>query len=91
MSHGVLRCHGCCHDHRAQGDRSVRAIVITGAGSRPSPRWRRPTGNRQRPSPPTIPEPHGHLAQVTLRVAKASTVPLIARVGGACVAGMAWA
>jgi enoyl-CoA hydratase/carnithine racemase len=31
-------------------------------------------------------EPHGHLAQL-LRVAKASYVPLIARVNGACMAG----
>ncbi len=83
MSHGVLA--GLAQAiTRAQGDRSVRAIVVTGAGSKAFCAG----ADLQNAQAFTTDysEPHGHLAQL-LRVAKASYVPLIARVNGACMAG----
>jgi 1,4-dihydroxy-2-naphthoyl-CoA synthase len=69
---------------QAQSERSVRAIVLTGAGSKAFCAG----ADLQNAQAFTTDysEPHGHLAQL-LRVAKASYVPLIARVNGACMAG----
>jgi len=83
MSHGVLA--GLAQAiTSAQTDRAVRAIVITGAGSKAFCAG----ADLQNAQAFTTDysEPHGHLAQL-LRVAKASTVPLVARVNGACMAG----
>jgi enoyl-CoA hydratase/carnithine racemase len=83
MSHGVLA--GMAQAiAQAQSDRSVRAIVVTGAGSKAFCAG----ADLQSAQAFTTDysEPHGHLAQL-LRVAKASYVPLIARVNGACMAG----
>ena len=83
MSHGVLA--GLAQAiAQAQSDRSVRAIVVTGAGSKAFCAG----ADLQNAQAFTTDysEPHGHLAQL-LRVAKASYVPLIARVNGACMAG----
>ncbi len=67
-----------------QAQRSVRAIVITGAGSKAFCAG----ADLQAAHAFTTDysEPHGHLAQL-LRVARASTVPLVARINGACMAG----
>ena len=83
MSHGVLAAMAQAIS-AAQRERSVRAIVITGAGSKAFCAG----ADLQSANAFTTDysEPHGHLAQV-LRVAKSSTVPLIARVNGACMAG----
>ena len=83
MSHGVLAAMAQAIG-AAQTDRSVRAIVITGAGTKAFCAG----ADLQSANAFTTDysEPHGHLAQL-LRVAKASTVPLIARVNGACMAG----
>jgi enoyl-CoA hydratase/carnithine racemase len=68
----------------AQSQRDIRAIVITGVGSKAFCAG----ADLQSANAFTTDysEPHGHLAQL-LRVAKASTLPLIARVNGACMAG----
>ena len=83
MSHGVLAAMAQAIS-AAQTERSVRAIVITGAGTKAFCAG----ADLQSANAFTTDysEPHGHLAQL-LRVAKASTVPLIARVNGACMAG----
>ena len=83
MSHGVLASLAQAIG-AAQTQRSVRAIVLTGAGSKAFCAG----ADLQSANAFTTDysEPHGHLAQL-LRVAKASTVPLIARVNGACMAG----
>ena len=83
MSHGVLA--GMAQAITAvQSERNIRAIVITGAGSKAFCAG----ADLQSAQAFTTDysEPHGHLAQL-LRAAKASTVPLIARVNGACMAG----
>ena len=69
---------------RATADPEVRAVVLTGAGEKAFCAG----ADLQSANAFTTDysEPHGHLAQL-LRVAKASTVPLIARVNGACMAG----
>ena len=68
----------------AQGNRDVRAIVITGAGTKAFCAGADlQTANTFGSD---VSEPYGHLAKV-LRHAKASHVPLIARVNGACMAG----
>lgn len=83
MSHGVLA--GMTQAiHAAQGNRDVRAIVITGAGSKAFCAGADLQSTKAFTT--DYSEPHGHLAQL-LRAAKASTVPLIARVNGACMAG----
>jgi enoyl-CoA hydratase/carnithine racemase len=83
MSHGVLA--GMAQAIRsAQTDRSVRAIVITGAGTKAFCAGADLQSDKAFTT--DYSEPHGHLAQL-LRVAKASHVPLIARVNGACMAG----
>ena len=83
MSHGVLAGMAQAIS-QAQADRSLRAIVVTGAGSKAFCAG----ADLQNAQAFTTDysEPHGHLAQL-LRVAKASYVPLIARVNGACMAG----
>ena len=83
MSHGVLAGMAQAIS-QAQADRSVRAIVVTGTGSKAFCAG----ADLQNAQAFTTDysEPHGHLAQL-LRVAKASYVPLIARVNGACMAG----
>jgi enoyl-CoA hydratase/carnithine racemase len=83
MSHGVLA--GMAQAiAAAQTQRSIRAIVITGTGSKAFCAG----ADLQSANAFTTDysEPHGHLAQL-LRVAKASYIPLIARVNGACMAG----
>jgi len=83
MSHGVLAGMAQAISS-AQSQRDIRAIVITGAGSKAFCAG----ADLQSANAFTTDysEPHGHLAQL-LRVAKASTIPLIARVNGACMAG----
>jgi len=68
----------------AQQDRSTRAIVITGAGSKAFCAG----ADLQSGSAFAMDfsEPLGRMAQL-LRLARASCVPLIARVNGACMAG----
>ena len=68
----------------AQGQRDIRAIVITGAGSKAFCAG----ADLQNAQAFTTDysEPYGHVAQV-LRAARASNIPLIARVNGACMAG----
>lgn len=83
MSHGVLAGMAQAIS-AAQGMREIRAIVITGAGSKAFCAG----ADLQSAQAFTTDysEPHGHLAQL-LRTARASYVPLIARVNGACMAG----
>ena len=83
MSHGVLAALGQAMA-QAQGHRDIRAMVLTGAGSKAFCAG----ADLQSAHAFTTDysEPHGHLAQV-LRIARASTIPLIARVNGACMAG----
>ncbi len=83
MSHGVLASLAQAIG-AAQSQRHIRAIVLTGAGSKAFCAG----ADLQSTNAFTTDysEPHGHLAQL-LRVAKASTVPLIARINGACMAG----
>jgi enoyl-CoA hydratase/carnithine racemase len=83
MSHAVLAGIGQAID-AAQDDRSVRAIVITGAGSKAFCAG----ADLQSANAFTTDysEPQGHLARV-LRKARASNIPLVARVNGACMAG----
>jgi enoyl-CoA hydratase/carnithine racemase len=68
----------------AQSDRSVRAIVVTGAGTKAF--CAGADLQAAKAFTTDYSEPHGHLAQL-LRRAKGSNVPLIARVNGACMAG----
>lgn len=83
MSHGVLAGMAQAVS-AAQSRRDVRAIVITGAGSKAFCAG----ADLQSANAFTTDysEPHGHLAQL-LRAAQASCIPLIARVNGACMAG----
>jgi enoyl-CoA hydratase/carnithine racemase len=83
MSHAVLAGMGQALDE-AQADRSVRAIVVTGAGTKAFCAG----ADLQSANVFTsgYSEPYAPLAQL-LRRARASTVPLIARVNGACMAG----
>ena len=69
---------------QASGDRSLRAIVVTGAGTKAFCAG----ADLQSAKAFTLDysEPYGHLAQL-LRATKACTLPLIARVNGACMAG----
>ena len=69
---------------QAQGQRDIRAMVLTGAGSKAFCAG----ADLQAASVFTTDysEPQGHLARL-LRAARASTIPLIARVNGACMAG----
>ena len=83
MSHGVLS--GMAQAIiQAQGQRDIRAIVITGAGSKAFCAG----ADLQSAQAFTTDysEPQGHLAQL-LRAARASNIPLVARINGACMAG----
>lgn len=68
----------------AQEQREVRAIVITGAGEKAFCAGADLQASQAFTT--DYSEPQGHVARV-LRAAKASNVPLIARVNGACMAG----
>jgi len=83
MSHAVLAGMTKAIE-AAQGERAIRAIVITGAGVKAFCAG----ADLQSAQAFTTDysEPRGHLAQL-LRAARASHVPLIARVNGACMAG----
>ena len=83
MSHTVLAGMADAIE-AAQADRAVRAIVVTGAGSKAFCAG----ADLQSAQAFTTDysEPMGHLARL-LRCAKASNVPLVARVNGACMAG----
>jgi enoyl-CoA hydratase/carnithine racemase len=83
MSHGVLAsmAHAIA---TAQERRDIRAIVVTGAGSKAF--CAGADLQSAKAFTTDYSEPHGHLARL-LRVAKASCVPLVARVNGACMAG----
>lgn len=83
MSHGLLARMAQALDE-AQGDRTLRAIVITGAGNKAFCAG----ADLQSAHAFTTDysEPYAPLA-LLLRRAKASTVPLVARVNGACMAG----
>ncbi len=83
MSHGVLAAMQQAID-AAQTNRGILAIVITGAGSKAFCAG----ADLQSANAFTTDysDPTGHLARV-LRSAKASHIPLIARVNGACMAG----
>jgi enoyl-CoA hydratase/carnithine racemase len=83
VSHGVLAAMTQAIDH-AQQRRELRAIVITGAGAKAFCAGADLQADQAFTT--DYSEPHGHVAQL-LRAAKASTVPLIARVNGACMAG----
>ena len=83
MSHGVLAGMAQAIS-AAQNDRHVRAIVITGAGTKAF--CAGADLQSAKAFTTDYSDPIGHLAQL-LRVAKASNVPLIARVNGACMAG----
>lgn len=83
MSHSVLAGLQQAIDE-AQTNRSILAIVITGAGNKAFCAG----ADLQSTNAFTTDysDPTGHLARV-LRSAKASHIPLIARVNGACMAG----
>jgi enoyl-CoA hydratase/carnithine racemase len=83
MSHAVLAGMGDAIT-AAQSDRSIHAIVVTGAGTKAFCAG----ADLQSANAFTsdYSEPYGHLARL-LRIARASTVPLVARVNGACMAG----
>jgi enoyl-CoA hydratase/carnithine racemase len=83
MSHAVLAGLSQAID-AAQSQRELRAIVVTGAGSKAFCAG----ADLQAAQAFTTDysEPHGQLAQL-LRRARASHLPLIARVNGACMAG----
>jgi enoyl-CoA hydratase/carnithine racemase len=83
MSHAVLAGLGEAIA-QAQADREVRAIVVTGAGEKAFCAGADLQAAQAFTS--DYSEPYGHLARL-LRQAKASTVPLVARVNGACLAG----
>jgi enoyl-CoA hydratase/carnithine racemase len=83
ISHGVLAAMGEALD-AAQGDRELRAIVITGAGQKAF--CAGADLQAAKAFTTDYSEPYGHFAQL-MRKAKASTVPLIARVNGTCFAG----
>lgn len=83
MSHAVLAGMAQAIE-AAQADRNVRAIVITGCGTKAF--CAGADLQNAKAFTTDYSEPYGHLAQL-LRRAKASNVPLIARVNGACMAG----
>jgi enoyl-CoA hydratase/carnithine racemase len=83
LSHAVLA--GMAHAIAdAQSRRELRAIVVTGAGSKAF--CAGADLHARQAFTTDYSEPYGHLAQL-LRQAKASNLPLIARVNGACLAG----
>lgn len=83
MSHTVLAGMGQALEE-AQADRALRAIVVTGAGTKAFCAGADLQSAKAFTADHS--EPYAPLAQL-LRRAKGSTVPLIARVNGACMAG----
>lgn len=83
MSHGVLAAMGEAI-RAAHVGREIRAIVVTGAGSKAFCAGADLQAANSFTS--DYSEPVGHLARL-LREVKASNIPLIARVNGACMAG----
>ncbi len=83
MSHGVIAGMAKAIA-AAQSDRSVRAIVITGAGPKAFCAGADLQASKVFTS--DYSEPHAHLAKL-LRVARASHIPMVARVNGFCLAG----
>ncbi len=83
MNHAVLAAMSDAIG-AAQSMRDIRAIVITGTGDRAFCAGADLQSTKAFTT--DYSEPHGHLAQL-LRVARASCIPLIARVNGACMAG----
>lgn len=83
MSHAVLAGMAAAIDD-AQGDRALRAIVVTGAGQKAFCAG----ADLQAAQAFTTDysDPTGHFARL-LRRARASHLPLVARVNGACMAG----
>ena len=83
MSEGVLAGMAAAVT-QAQNHRDIRAIVVTGAGSKAFCAG----ADLQSANAFTTDysEPQGHLARI-LRAVRASNIPLIARVNGACMAG----
>jgi enoyl-CoA hydratase/carnithine racemase len=83
MSHAVLARMAAAIDE-AQSDRDVRAIVITGTGEKAFCAG----ADLQSAQAFTTDysDPTGHFARL-LRRARASNVPLVARINGACMAG----
>jgi enoyl-CoA hydratase/carnithine racemase len=83
MNHAVLAALGAAIK-QAQDHRDIRAIVLTGAGDKAFCAG----ADLQDAQAFTTDysDPRGHLAQV-LRSVRASHIPLIARVNGACMAG----
>jgi len=83
VSHGVLAAMARAITD-AQQQRDLRAIVVTGTGTKAFCAGADLQADQAFTT--DYSEPQGHVARV-LRAAKASTVPLIARVNGACMAG----
>jgi enoyl-CoA hydratase/carnithine racemase len=83
MSHGLLARMGQALEE-AQADRSLRAIVVTGAGHKAF--CAGADLQSAKAFTADYSEPYAPFA-LLLRRAKAGTVPLIARVNGACMAG----
>lgn len=83
VSHAVLAAMARAIE-AAQSQREIRAIVITGAGDKAFCAGADLQADQAFTT--DYSEPQGHVARV-LRAAKASNVPLIARVNGACMAG----
>lgn len=83
LSHGVLSQMGQAID-AAQSDRTVRAVVVTGAGNKAFCAGADLQSAQAFTS--DYSEPYASMA-LLLRRAKASNLPLIARVNGACMAG----
>jgi enoyl-CoA hydratase/carnithine racemase len=83
MNHAVLAAMGDALDE-AQADRELRAIVVTGAGQKAFCAG----ADLQNAQAFTTDysDPTGHFARL-LRRARASHLPLVARVNGACMAG----
>ena len=83
VSHAVLAAMARAIE-AAQSQRDIRAIVITGAGDKAFCAGADLQADQAFTT--DYSEPQGHVARV-LRAAKASNVPLIARVNGTCMAG----
>ena len=83
MSHGVLAAMDAALAG-AQSDRSLRAVVVTGAGDKAFCAGADLQDAQAFTS--DYSDPTGHFARL-LRRARASHLPLVARVNGACMAG----
>lgn len=83
LSHGVLAQMGRAIDD-AQSERTLRAIVVTGAGNKAF--CAGADLQAAKAFTTDYSEPYGAMA-LLLRRARASNLPLVARVNGACMAG----